>query len=386
MKKVYAACGNAITSLGMNTPEQISRIEKNESGIRLVNDLTLAPQPFFTGLTDSIKLESYFEKINRKKASHTRFEKLVISSIQQSLDQCPEFDAGSPETVFIISSTKGNIDLLEEKNKGVFPAQRLFLWDAARQISRFFGNNNPPLLISNACISGVLAIIYGFDLLQTGRYKNAVIAGGDIVSEFVAAGFQSFKSLTYGICKPFDASRDGLNLGEGAGSVLLTLSPELMSPGQRVCVSGGGSSNDANHISGPSRTGEGLLNAVNKALAEAGIAPEAVDFISAHGTATPFNDEMESKAFSRAGLSDVPLNSLKAYFGHTLGAAGIVESVISIYGMLNGRLFGTLGYREYGVPEKITIVDKHQNRQQHHILKTASGFGGCNAAVIFSRS
>jgi 3-oxoacyl-[acyl-carrier-protein] synthase-1 len=240
-------------------------------------------------------------------------------------------------------------------------------------------------VISNACISGVMAITAAFDILQSERYKNAVVIGCDVMSEFIVSGFQSFKSLTNGICKPFDISRDGLNLGEGCGTIILSTCTDNEDDNS-VFVRAGATSNDSNHISGPSRTGEGLFLSVTRTLELNNLKPSDIDFISAHGTATPFNDEMESKAFNMAGLSDVPLNSLKAYFGHTLGAAGIIESVVSIEAMKADILIKTLGYSENGVPDPITIVAENQEKKQKNILKTASGFGGCNAAVVFSKN
>jgi 3-oxoacyl-[acyl-carrier-protein] synthase-1 len=208
-----------------------------------------------------------------------------------------------------------------------------------------------------------------------------VVIGGDIVSAFVVSGFQSFKSLSPGICKPFDAGRDGLNLGEGAGTLILSTARHS----DQITMVGGASANDANHISGPSRTGEGLFLAVTKALAQSNVLPSGIDFISAHGTATPFNDEMESKAFSRCGLGNVPLNSFKAYIGHALGGAGVIESAFAIHGMKQSLIYPTLGYKEFGVPEKITVTDTLTAKVQNTILKTASGFGGSNAAIVFKK-
>jgi 3-oxoacyl-[acyl-carrier-protein] synthase I len=378
----YIFSGSAISSLGLSTREHIGAILDGKSGIRQISRPDLSPDPFFGGIVDTSLPDADFPR----SSDYTRFESLLIAAVSKSLKMSPDFDASSSDTLFLISTTKGNIDLLETDKKALFPAGRIHLWKAAEIISRHFGNPNKPLLISNACISGVLAIIYAARLLSSGVYRNAVICGGDIVSEFVVAGFQSFKSLSNGICKPFDVSRDGLNLGEGAACLLMSTHSGHDSSKSCIRVSGGAGSNDANHISGPSRTGEGLFFAVRRAMDEACLPPDAIDFISAHGTATPFNDEMESKAFSLAGLSDVPLNSLKAYFGHTLGGAGILESVITLESMQRNLIFPTLGYSEYGVPEKITVADHLIEKPLKNTIKTASGFGGCNAAVVFSKT
>ncbi|MCK9611883.1 MAG: beta-ketoacyl synthase N-terminal-like domain-containing protein [Bacteroidales bacterium] len=384
MLSVYICGNNAISSLGFTTEEHIDKIKKDISGVSLVTDRNLYPENFYASLVDTGRLEREFSKLADNKA-FTRFEKLMILSADKAIKGNPKIDVSSEKTIFIISSTKGNIDLLDSRNKDFFLQERNYLWKAAKIISSYFKNPNKPIIISNACISGVLAIINGANILSLGGYENAVIVGGDIVSEFVVSGFLSFKSLAFGICKPFDANRNGLNLGEGAGTLILTNKKENISADTIIEVSGGASNNDANHISGPSRTGEGLYLAISRAMKQAGVDAGKIDFVSAHGTATPFNDEMESKAFAWVGLSDVPLNSLKAFFGHTLGAAGIIESVISLYGMQENKIYKTLGYEEYGVPERITIAGQLLEKEQYCILKTASGFGGCNAAVVFEK-
>src|SRR5690606_21268584 len=154
--------------------------------------------------------------------------------------------------------------------------------------------------------------------IQLGIYKNVLIVSGDLLSHFVLTGFQSFQALSPQACKPYDADRQGINLGEAIGSVLVCSESRYFNE-ETVEVIGEGSANDANHISGPSRTGEGLYQSIQRALTEAQITPSAIDYLSAHGTATLYNDEMEAIAFDRAGLSSCPVNSLKAYFRHSLG-------------------------------------------------------------------
>ncbi len=155
----------------------------------------------------------------------------------------------------------------------------------------------------------------------------------------------------------------------------------LSRDGGEVELSGGAISNDANHISGPSRTGEGLLIAIQKTLAEA----QVPDVISAHGTATLYNDEMESIALKRANLESIPVNSLKGVFGHTMGAAGVLETALTAEGMKQDVFPGTRGYAEHGVSGKISLSAEALRVQQQLALKTASGFGGCNAALLLKR-
>jgi len=379
---IFVISDNIITSLGYTTCENILAVKNSKSGVAQVNNLNLFPEPFFASLISE-------NELNNKVAhlididKYTKFEKLIILSITQTLKDSG-ISASDDKTVFIYSSTKGNIDLLEENKQNKFEPERLFLWKSAEVINKYFSNKNKSIIISNACISGIMAIVKAHDILKTSNYQNAIVIGCDIVSEFVVSGFQSFKSLSPGICKPYDINRDGLNLGEGCGCIILSKNP-LKDSDNQIVVKGGATSNDSNHISGPSRTGEGLFLAIENALSYSSLKPEDIDFISSHGTATSFNDEMESKAFTLAGLNDIPLNSLKAFFGHTLGAAGVIESIVSIHGMMQNIGFKTLGFNELGLPEKLNVLSENIDLQQNNIIKTASGFGGCNGAVIFSK-
>ena len=379
MEEVYVAADNIITSLGFTTDENISKIKKNITGIKFVDDQKLFPEPFYASLVDSQKLISDFSKIDDP-VKFTRFEQMALLSIKDALSKT-DIDIKSKKTLFILSTTKGNIDLLENNKKNKFDRKRLYLWETASVLQKYFGNPNTPLVVSNACISGIMAILIGTRLLRSSHYENVVITGADIVSEFVVSGFLSFKSLSNGPCRPFDITRDGLSLGEGCGTIILTSNSSVIKDKQKIILSGGSSSNDANHISGPSRTGEGLFLVIQNTLKEVSV--KQIDFISAHGTATPYNDEMEAIAISRAGLEDVPVNSLKGFWGHTLGAAGVIESIASIYSMKNNILFNTIGFNESGVSKNINVIHQTEEKEINNCLKLASGFGGCNAGVLF---
>lgn len=248
----------------------------------------------------------------------------------------------------------------------------------AERIRAHFGGYNSVEVISNACISGVSALIVAKRQIESGMRRRVIVAGGDILSHFITSGFLSFRSVSKNRCLPYDARRDGLNLGEACGAVLLSTE----STPDAILLAGGAISNDANHISGPSRTGDGLYFAIRQAMNEAQITPKEVSFVNTHGTATVYNDEMESKALHLAGLQSAPVQSLKPYFGHTLGASGVIESIICMHELKEGTLFATLGYEEPGVPMPLVISGTHQQMKMTCCVKTASGFGGCNAALL----
>lgn len=370
---VFVIADNIFTPLGKTTAENFEKLRKGETAVREHFDKTISPQPFFASLFDKEALP--------EDDRYTKFEQVLIASITDALQQ-NSLNASDKKTILILSSTKGNISLVETVKDTPGLQERISLSASAKLIAQHFGFVNQPVIISNACISGVMAIITGMRLLRTGQFENAVIAGADVISEFILSGFQSFQALSPGICKPFDKNRDGLNLGEGAGTIILSSNPKYSG---NVKVLGGGISNDANHISGPSRTGKELSFAIGQALKDADIAVGEIGFISAHGTATPYNDEMEANAISLSGLESVPLNSLKANYGHTLGAAGLIESIASIRSLRESTVIPTMGFEELGATKPVNVARSVLRSEKGSFLKTASGFGGCNAAIVFGK-
>jgi 3-oxoacyl-[acyl-carrier-protein] synthase-1 len=395
MRRVFFGADNIITSLGFTTGENARQIQAGISGIEVFEDDKFSPGPVAFSAINTKELDRHFNETRNRSAisssfiNYTRLEKMFMISIADALENSP-VDPNDPRTVMILSTTKGNIDLL-----GSAPANadinspvatggnsRAYLWELAGFIAQLFKCYNRPLVISNACTSGSVAIMVAARLIASGHYDHAIVSGGDIISEFVISGFQSFQALSPEACRPFDASRSGLSLGEGCGTMILTSSQTFAGEGKPIVYLGGAASNDANHISGPSRDGEGLYLSVVSAMEEAGLTAGDLDFISAHGTATPYNDEMESLALTWAGLDKVPVNSFKGYIGHTLGAAGVIETILSVYSMRNGILFKSAGYQENGVTRPLNFITENIHKPVRRILKTASGFGGCNAGLV----
>lgn len=373
MTDVFIAADNIFSPIGMTTAENFAQLKKRVSGIKLHNNKTIADEPFYAALFDKDK--QFGDN------TYTKFERLLIASITDALANC-EVKADDKKTILIISTTKGNISLLETESNSPNLKERIALPTSAKLVAKHFGFINEPLIVSNACISGIMAVLTGMRLIQSGQYENAVIAGADVITKFVLSGFQSFQAISPEPCKPFDADRTGITLGEGAATVVLSSNPQYAG---NIKVLSGAVSNDANHISAPSRTGEELAQAINKTLDDAGISAGDIDFISAHGTATSYNDEMEAKALTLANLQAIPVNSLKGYYGHTLGAAGLVESIVSIQSLKENVVLPTLGFVTMDVTVPLNVCTAILPGNYHTCLKTASGFGGCNAAVLFSK-
>lgn len=371
LKKVYIAHTNCITPLGFDVASNVANVENEVSGIKKYDDNSLLKIPFHAAMVNGADLDAAFSKISSD-LTFTKLEKMMILALHPIVDKSKITN----KTAFLLSTTKGNITALENND-----VENARLHQLAKKVANFFGFPTEPIVVSNACVSGILAVSVAKRLIQAEVYDDAFVVAGDLISEFVLSGFNSFQAMSDAPCKPYSANRTGVTLGEATAAVLVTSDKE----NTKAEIIGDGSINDANHISGPSRTGEGLFRSIQSALSEANLEVDKIDYISAHGTATPFNDEMEAVAFNRLQLQNVPVNSLKGYYGHTLGASGLLETVIGIESLNQNKLFVSLGFDEMGVSQPINVIQKNEEKDLHYFLKTASGFGGCNTAVLFQK-
>lgn len=383
MAKTFVSHNNILSSLGFDSEKVIGNISKGISGLEKYEDTSLLPEPFCASMISSEKIKEEFSKI-ADASKFTKLEQMLILSLKNVIDVSNILL--NEKVGLIISTTKGNIDVLEKDSD--FPESRAYLSELGKIIQNFFGFKNEAIILSNACVSGVLAISAAKLFISEGKYDHVFITSGDLVTKFTLSGFNSFQALSAEPCKPYDKNRTGINLGEVAASVLVTSSSSSSEnlPKEAVEILGDATCNDANHISGPSRTGEGLFRSVKSALKEANLEASQIDYISAHGTATPFNDEMEAIAFSRLGMENVPLNSLKGFFGHTLGASGLLETIVGMHSLEKNTLFISKGFAELGVSKNINVIKSNTSKNLQTFLKTASGFGGCNTAVIFKKA
>lgn len=376
--KVYMSAAAMITSLGEGVHRNMDAVLRGESGVKLCTDSRVTQSSVMAGIIPEAVYTALRAKYGEE---YTRAELLAAECINNVLADAPD-----SRTMMIMASAKGNVSLLEGRcGEGPrVPADDdpLLFGQMASRIGAMTGFPAARIrVISNACISGVSAIVIARRMILSDVCDNAVVVGVDTQNRFITSGFASFKSLDDEVCRPYDASRCGLNLGEACGAILLTRNRLSSSD---VAISGGAITDDANHISGPSRTGDGLYFAMRRAMDEAGVLPQQLDMLQMHGTATVYNDEMESKAASLAGLQDVPVQSLKPYFGHTMGASGVIETIIAAEELKRGVCSGTAGFSELGVPMQLNVSAANRELGENavrHCLKTASGFGGTNAAV-----
>lgn len=363
-----------ISPLGLNSKENYESVQAGKRGVQKLKFPFPGEEFCVAKISDDV-CSKVIEQVHPSKL-HTRLEYLSLYSIQQVLNQSG-IKPHDPELGLIYTTTKGNVDLLAGASS--IPTERAYLPVFAKHLQQNLGLYHTPMVLSNACISGLLGIIVAQRYIKQKKFKHVLVCGGDILSEFTISGFKSFNALSPEPSKPFDKDRVGINLGEAVATVLVT-SDQNLSGKQKTILLSGASANDANHISGPSRTGDGLLQAIQHAMKNQTCEP---DFISAHGTATPYNDEMESIAFERAGLTNHPVHSLKGYYGHTLGAAGVLETILSMMSLHDNRLIKSVGYDEKGVSGQIAMSTSAVSKEMNSFLKTASGFGGCNAAALF---
>jgi len=365
---------NIYSPLGTTTAENFANVKQGRSALRSYAEAMELPEPFTASLFDWDVVELI--------EGYTHFESIVIQSVKRALQQT-SIDAASPKVLFVISTTKGNVELLDTVRSAHYQADRVLVGTTARLITSYFKNPNPPVVVSNACISGLCAQITAMRALESGCYDTAIVVGADVQSRFIISGFESFKALSHEQCRPFDLERVGLNLGEAAATIIYNNVENDSYNGRDWQAVRGAVRNDAYHISSPSRKGEGCYRALRAVMQDE--QTDDIAFINVHGTSTLYNDEMESAAIDRAGMLQVPVNSLKGHYGHTMGAAGVLETVLSMKALDEGIVLGTHGFESLGVSHPVNISAQNRTTDKQAFVKLLSGFGGCNAAMLFRK-
>jgi len=281
----------------------------------------------------------------------------------------------------LVATTTGEIDLLERD----IDFRVGGINSLPRRVKNIFSlNRDDGKVISAACASSSVALAYAAELISSGREDSVLVVAGDCVSEFVFAGFSALMALDAEMARPFDVRRHGLNVGEAAGYMLVMNKNLAQKQGRNILgsVSGWGISNDANHMTGPSRDGEGLARAIGEALRVAGCTAKDISAISAHGTGTLYNDAMELKAFAKIFSKPIPTHSIKGGTGHTMGCAGLLEIGIGLLSLQAGLIPPTVNLEEVMSEGVDWLSGNCQNISKGGILSVNSGFGGVNVAVI----
>ena len=356
---------NITSPLGFTTEQNYQAVLSGSSALKRYEGLWGPAEPFAASLFSeeqrtALTIEGY-----------TFFEALAIRSIREALTHT-HLDLASERIVLILSTTKGNIEALGE--------ERYYPSKAAQRIAEAIGLTTKPIVVCNACVSGLSAQLLANHLLSANVYDYAIAVGAEVQSKFIVSGFQSLKAVSEEPCRPFDIERNGLNPGEAAATIVFARNAD----GERWCLMDGATCNDAYHNVSPSPQGEGLTNAINAVLA--GQDKSRLATVCVHGTATLYNDQMESKAIERANLSDVPLSALKGYYGHTMGAAGVLETILTMRATDDGIILPSKGFTEPGVSGKVSISSELKKTDKRAFLKLMSGFGGCNVAAMYEKT
>lgn len=271
---------------------------------------------------------------------------------------------------------------------------RVETYQAHRQITdmaRLLGVDGHIRIVSNACASGANAIGQAFHLVRSGRAERVIAGGYDALCQLVFAGFDTLQALSpSGIPRPFDAARDGLALGEGAGFVIVESADAAKSRGARVIaeITGYGAATDVHHLTQPHPEGDAALVTMHAACDMVGISPAQIDYINSHGTGTPLNDVAEGNAIRRwAGdaVSSIQVSSTKSAIGHLLGGAGAVESVICLIALEKQFLPASLNVREADPVCTFDLVREPRTTTVARVLTNSFGFGGANATLIFEK-
>ena len=364
---------NITSPLGLTTEENYAAVRRGETSLKLMDGCLGVPGRFCVGIF------SEDQRAALKKDGFSWFESLVLHSVTDALARCPA-DPSSPRTILIVGTSTAGIDELGDvpEKDGNYLAPDI----AVKKVARHLGFVNDPVTVSNACISGATAQMLADRLISSGYYDTAVVCGIDILSAFVLAGFEALKALSQSPCRPFDIERLGLNIGECAATVVM--SGNLPADTDSWYIVDGCLNNDAYHVSAPIPSGDGVCRAIKKVLT-----PELKPMlacVAAHGTATMFNDQMESKAIEGAGLGDILTTTVKPHYGHTFGASGVVESIIMMCALNEGVIPPTPGFEEMGVSGKIRVCDHPEPTDKKAFIKLQSGFGSCNGAMIYART
>ena len=384
--RIAIAAAGVATPIGQDVEAFWSSLLTGASGISQIERFPVAD--LRVGRGGEIKKLARIKSWSR--IPDCRATRLLISAADELVTQADfrPLPLEPARVAVVVGTALGGVEEGEKALAGDRGRRRLrgALYDApAHGLARWLGATGPVITVSTACASGATALAVGADLLRQDE-ADAVVAGGyDILCRFVMRGFDALRSLTRDVIRPFDRRRSGLLLGEGAALVLL-LRERDAGRARLGTLLGYGSASDATHIAAPNPTGQGLERAVRAALAQAGVTPADLDFISAHGTGTAKNDPVETMALGRAlgaRARAIPVNSIKPGMGHTMGAAATLEAIMCLLASRHGLIPPTLHLEEPDPECDLDLVFGRARVGRPRIsLSTSLGFGGCNAALV----
>lgn len=383
-----------VTAIGNGKAETLQALRDERTGIAPLHYLKTGHREFPVG---EVKLsdEEMKQQLGITSEPTTRTALMGMLAMQEALEEARLTTAEGLQVALVSGTTVGGMDKSEQFYLDYLAndSQNAYIKThdcgaTTEMIADRFGIFSMATSISTACSSAANAIILGANLIRAGLTEIAVVGGSECITKFHLNGFNSLMILDHEQCRPFDATRAGLNLGEGASYLVLETAESAQRRGATVIgeLSGYGNACDAFHQTASSDDGEGAFLAMTKALAMAGLEPAAIDYVNAHGTGTPNNDVSESMALKRLFGESMPfISSTKGMTGHTTSASGSVEATICLLAIQNGIVPSNYGWSNQ-MEDGITPVAHCLSGQQlHHVMCNSFGFGGNDSSIILSR-
>lgn len=394
--EIFVTGLGVVSAIGTNTEQNYTSLIHKKSGLGSIEILpTVHKDEFKVGeiKLENTQLTKYLGLTENEADNFTRTALLGLIAAKEAVENSGIRNAENySRTAFVSATTVGGMDKTETSIRNSAANLNYLLThpcgSSTNTICKQLGISGYRTTISTACSSGINAIIHGVNLIRSGYVDKAIVGGVDALSKFTLNGFNSLMILDKDYCKPFDQNRNGLNLGEGAGFLVIESKQSLLSRGKKpICsISGFANANDAFHQTASSPNGDGAFMAMSSALEMSKLKPTEIDYVNAHGTGTPNNDLSESVALNRVFGQKMPkYSSTKAYTGHTLGAAASIESVFSVLAIQKGVIYPNLNFskkiEEYGTEPQLEVEHTNVN----HVLSNSFGFGGNNSSIIFSK-
>ncbi|MBL7882628.1 MAG: beta-ketoacyl-[acyl-carrier-protein] synthase family protein [Bacteroidia bacterium] len=397
-KKIYITGLGIISAIGNNVEETLDFLNKQKSGVSSLDNIVSRyqhqlPVGEVKASNDELKKLAGIEHL----PDNTRTTYLGIIAAKEAVKNAGINNMKEFRTGLISATSVGGMGITENLWFDYLNPEKTGEWlryiethecgDSTESIAESVGATDYVSTISTACSSSANSIMFGARLIKHGIVDRIIVGGTDSLSRFTINGFMTLMILDNEHCKPFDAERKGLNLGEGAGFIVLE--SEEAAKGKTILaeLSGYGNSNDAYHQTASSPDGAGAYLAMEKAFKISGLKPENISYINAHGTGTAINDLSEGTAITRMFGKNVPfISSTKAYTGHTLGACGGIEAVFSVLAINHNTVFPNLNYKNQMPEVEFTpTTELLTNQKIDHVLSNSFGFGGNTSALIFSR-
>ncbi len=394
MKKVYVSGVGIISALGVGINEHTRKLFSKETGISPVSILPTKHKDFHVGeirkTTQELAESHQWEEFN----DVSRNIVLGAYALSEAIESAKLSTEQLKDTGFINATTVGGMDktevihghLLAHENVDLSTYLHHDCGDSGNALGNHFGINGFRSTISTACSSSTNSIMQGARMIKLGMADRMIVGGVDALSLFTFNGFRSLQILDPEWCRPFDKNRKGLNLGEGAAYLVLESEESLKKRNGKAIVeiSGYGNANDAFHQTASSAEGNGAFMAMNMAIESSGLETTQIDYVNAHGTATPINDSSEGNALKRIfGTEIPPYSSTKSYTGHTLAAAGSIEAIFSIIAIQNQKVCPNLNFTDPIDDLKPPVLEATE-LPIRHVLSNSFGFGGNCSSVIIS--